>query len=113
MDVVVDWKGFSQVRRRGAVLKALMEEVIGEEIPMKCRKARFVWARTMIAFELTNEGYTLEQVGTALDRDHSTIVHLRDKMASALSLPEVYKCEIDIWNKFRKKITDDIQQRTI
>lgn len=68
-----------------------------------------VWAKTMVAYQLLEEGYSLAKVTEQLCRkSNSSIVHYRQRMLDALHLPQVYKDIIEIWNEFQKQIQDDI-----
>jgi len=89
-----------------------MEEILGEPIPVKSREVRFVWARTMVAYQLTQEGYTTEEAGRMMGKTHSDIIHLRNKMQDALDYSYAYKDIIDIWKQFQKLIDHDIHKGT-
>ena len=54
------------------------------------------------------EGYTTTEIGHQMEKDHSSVIHMRKKMQDALSLPWAYKDIIPIWNEFQKRIKDDI-----
>ena len=90
-----------------------MAKVIGQKtISYLSREPMDVWARTMIAYQMLIEGYSTGEIWRQMMKDHSTIIHLKNKMRDALSLPEAYGDIINIWDKFQKLIQDDIHQRT-
>ena len=71
-----------------------------------------VWVKTMVAYEMMQEGFTLAEIGRQIGRDHSTIIHYRHKMENALSLPQAYKDIIPVWEEFQKRLNDDIHEGT-
>lgn len=89
-----------------------MEQILGEPVKFDSRVTRFVWARTMVAYQLTREGYTLVETGRLMQKDHATIIHMRKKMQDALSFEYAYKDIVDIWKQFQKLIRDDIHTGT-
>lgn len=97
---------------RGQELLGMMEEIMGEPIPLKSRKADYVWARTMVAYQLTREGITTTEAGRMLGKDHSTITFLKEKMEAALTYSYAYKDVVDIWKQFQKRIQDETDKRT-
>ena len=56
--------------------------------------------RQFVAYRLHNEGYSFSEIGKMLKRDHSTIAHLCYRMRDMLSVPEAYKYEMKIYDKF-------------
>lgn len=80
-------------------------EVTGMKINLYCRDRDHVWAKAMVAYQLLQEGYSLESVAMSLcKKNHSSIIHYRQKMQDALDVPQAYKDIIDIWDKFQKRI---------
>ena len=98
---------------RCSMLLGDMAKVMGREsIGYFSREAGEVWARTMVAFQMCKEGYTTTEIGRQMEKDHSTITHLKNKMRDALSLPQAYGDIIEIWNRFQKQIDNDIHKGT-
>lgn len=98
---------------RCSILLGDMAKVMGREsIGYFSREAGEVWARTMVAFQMRKEGYTTTEIGRQMEKDHSTITHLKNEMRDALSLPQAYGDIIEIWNRFQKQIQDDIHKGT-
>lgn len=89
---------------RGEVLLGYMAEILGEPIPHKSREPKFVWARAMVAYQLTKEGISTGEAGRMIGKDHSTIIFLRDKMQDALEYAYIFPDIIEIWKQFQKKI---------
>jgi hypothetical protein len=83
--------------------------VTGRTPDIFSRDKEDVWAKTMVAYQLLEEGYSLESVARQLCRkDHSSVIHYRQKMKDALDVPQAYQDIIPIWNEFQKRIQDDI-----
>jgi hypothetical protein len=66
----------------------------------------------MVAFQMCKEGYSTTEVGRQMMKDHSTIIHLRNKMQDVFELPQMYGDILEIWNRFQKQIQDDIHKGT-
>lgn len=98
---------------RCSILMGVMAEVYGvESIGYHNRNASDVWARTMVAFQMLKEGYETTEVGRQMEKDHSTVIYMRKKMQDVFSLPQAYRDILEIWDKFQKRIQDDIHERT-
>lgn len=91
---------------RLGILFSLMGDALGEPVHRKSRIARYVTARTFIAYELLEEGYTTTEVGKMMGKDHATIVYLRGKMLNYFNLPLVFDEELALWKRFKQKIED-------
>ena len=89
-----------------------MEQILGEPVKFDSRVTRFVWARTMVAFQMCKEGYTTVEIGRQMMKGHSAIIHLRNKMQDVFALPQMYGDVLEMWNKFQKQIDHDIHERT-
>lgn len=97
---------------RCGVLMRYMEEIMGVPIPYVCRESNYVWARAMVAYQMTREGFSTLEIGRMMDKTHATIIHLRDKMRNALKYPIMHQDIIELWTQFQNKIQDDIQRNT-
>ena len=97
---------------RGDFLLDRIGRVIGEPVDLHSRLARFVWARTMVGYQLTRDGMTSQQVADVIGKDRSTISYLNAKMQFVIDHPYAYEDIIDIWKRFQKQIEDGIQQGT-
>lgn len=80
-------------------------DILGRDIPLRSRKAEFVWARAMAVYQLTREGVNLCRIGEMMgDINHSSVIHLRNKMQDALDFPFSYMDIIHIWKQFQERI---------
>ena len=73
-------------------------------IPIERRDPDSVWARAIVAYQMCREGYTTIEIGRQMMKNHSTIIHLRDKMQDVFEMPFAYRDIIEIWNDFQKRI---------
>lgn len=97
---------------RGLYLLNKMEMILGEPVLSKSREVRYVWARAMVVYQMMTEGFGVTETGRMIGKNHSTITYLRHRMKDALDYPAAYRDIIDMWNKFKKLINDDIQRGT-
>lgn len=95
-------------KERPAILYRMMAEVLGvDDIPVKSRRAEFVWARSILAYQLVKEGMTASEAGRFLGKDHSTIIYMRRRVEDALMYPKQYTDVIYIWKQFQNMIEDE------
>ena len=95
-------------KERPAYLKRVMAEVLGvDDIPVKSRRTEFVWARSILAYQLVKEGMTASEAGRFLGKDHSTIIYMRRRVEDALMYPKQYTDVIYIWKQFQKRIENE------
>ena len=98
---------------RAVELLDIYADVTGRKPNIFSRDREDVWAKTMVAYQLLQEGYSLESVARQLYRkDHSSVIHYRQKMEDALEMAFAYQDIIPIWNEFQKRIQDDIHKGT-
>ena len=58
--------------------------------------------RQFVSFRLHNEGYSYSEIGKMLKRDHSTVTNLVHRMRDMLSLPMVYRQEVQQFKRFEE-----------
>lgn len=92
-------------RYEGAKMQAeeyigLMSKAVGEDIMVSSRKQNLVWARNMVLYMLRVDGYSLMSIENATGRNHSTVIYATRQVKEMLKKPNMYKDEIEIWNKF-------------
>ena len=105
--------GVSKSPLRCSILLGELAVIMGVgNIPFESRIPSHVWARCMVAYQMYKEGYTNAQIGHQMQKDHSTVTHMREKMFFALGYPHIYEDIIDIWKQFQKRIQNDIHTGT-
>ena len=97
---------------RAGELLDIIGDIYGCDIPLRSRKAEYVWARAMVVYQLRQEGFTLMEIGRMMGMHHSSVFHLEGKMKDALMYSFAYRDVIDIWKQFQNRIQDDIQRGT-
>lgn len=85
-------------------LLVVAKELLGSGIEGKCRDTSCVIGRMLIAYKMREEGYSSTQVGMAMARDHSSVLHLEKKMRDAFIYPEIFKIEMAYWGMFTEKL---------
>lgn len=58
--------------------------------------------RQFVAYRLHNEGYSYSEIGKMLKRDHSTVTNLVHRMRDMLSLPVMYRQEVQQFKRFEE-----------
>ena len=51
-----------------------MNDVMGMDIRQKCRKHELVWARNLVAYQLSKEGLTQEQISRLVGVNRTTVL---------------------------------------
>lgn len=106
-------RGVGFMANRGQQLIEVMEGILGERLPVKCRDTKYVWARSMIAYQLMQEGFTSSKAGRVLEKDHATVLHMVIKMKEALQFPQMYWDIMPLWNEFQNKLNDETNRKSI
>lgn len=65
--------------------------------------------RSFVSYILRSEGYGYNEIGKMLGRDHSTVIHLYNKMNDMLSVPYAYRKEIDMFRAFEGLLGQPLQ----
>lgn len=113
-DMIDSSRRLSQSPLRCSMLLGTMAAALGWEkpIPYEGRESHYVWARTMVAYQMSKEGYTTIEIGRQMMKNRTTIIHLLNKMQDVFALPQMYENELEMWYKFQKQIEHDIHERT-
>ena len=113
-DMIDSSRRLSQSPLRCSILLGTMAAALGWEkpIPYEGRESHYVWARTMVAYQMSKEGYHTVEIGRQMMKNRTTIIHLLKKMQDVFALPQMYENELEMWYKFQKQIEHDIHERT-
>ena len=113
-DMIDSSRRLSQSPFRCSILLGIMAAALGWEhpIPYEGRESHYVWARTMVAYQMSKEGYTTIEIGRQMMKDRTTIIHLLKKMQDVFAFPQMYEDVLKMWYKFQKQIEYDIHERT-
>ena len=94
---------------RCSILMRVVAEIMGlETIDYFSRDAQSSWARTLVAWQMTREGYKVAEIGRQMMKDHSSVSHMTKRMRDVFSVPTAYKDIVYIWNTFQTKLQDEI-----
>lgn len=102
----------SQYCNRAAFLLCILENIYGERLTFDRRTKDNIWAKSMIVYEMIQEGFTTTETGRQIGLKHPAVINLRNKMEDALSLKYAYKDIIDIWKQFQNKLQDETLKGT-
>ena len=88
--------------------KVLLElaEKVTEHHHQENRQFTNVLIRCLVSTRLREEGYTLSEIGRAMNKHHSTVVFYTEKMNDMLSLPLMYANEVRIRSLFNYEIEE-------
>lgn len=113
-DMINSSRRLSQSPLRCSILLGTMSAALGWEhpIPYEGRESHYVWARTMVAYQMSKEGYTTIEIGRQMMKNRTTIIHLLKKMQDVFAFPQMYEDVLKMWYKFQKQIEYDIHERT-
>lgn len=89
---------------RGKELLDIMAGVIGRPVVLNSRDGIMAWAKTMVAYELSLEGFPVGEIARILEKDHSTVSAMKARMRDALTYPQYYTDIIDKWTTFQSRI---------
>lgn len=80
-----------------------IEDICGAPIYTRNRIRESVLARRLAAYYLCCMGITTQDAGKILNKRHSTIIHHRDQMVTALAHPRAYKEWVLAWRELIKR----------
>ena len=76
--------------------------VVGGGILSDSKIRSAVIGRKMIIYKMLEEGYTYDFISKCMNRDRSSVRHLRKHMDDALVYPHIYQYEVECWKKFNE-----------
>ena len=79
---------------------SIMNEIIGDNVLRKTRKAHVVWGRNMVCYSLFVDGYGYSGIGRAMGIDHATAIHCIKRVKEMLKNPVMFSVEVAIWQKY-------------
>lgn len=94
-------------KERYPVLLEQAEYVTNCTLNPESRKAENVFIKSIVAYQLHEEGYTYSEIGRTIGMSHATIIHYVNKMNDMFSIPQMYTTEITQYEQF-KEIADTI-----
>lgn len=96
------------VGERFPFVLACAETVVGRKLSReRCEENTLI--RSFVSYILRNEGYGYTEIGQMLGRDHSTVIHLYNRMSDMLSVPYAYRKEIDMFRALEEMLCQPLQ----
>lgn len=74
---------------RFAILQSIAEQATGNKLT-KSRSRENTEIRMFIATEMRSEGFTLEEIGRYMGRDHSTVTYYTMMLEDAMAVPAAF-----------------------
>lgn len=99
-----DGKEFLGIDEAFARYHKAMHDITGVDCTERTRRPDVVWARNIVAWQMTEDGFTTTSIGRRLGLDHSSICYCRDAVKMMLEDPRFYKRELAVFRKFKKEI---------
>ena len=92
----------SPLDERYTVVLLAAQQAVGKRLGAG-RDKEDVLIRMFTAYRLREEGYSLEAIGKALGRNHSTVIHyVQKRLPDMLSIPHIYRSEAEMFNKMNE-----------
>ena len=89
----------------GSGYVAVIRDISGADPLSGTRKRASVWGRYFVAYQMSLDGFTQEQIGRTIRRDRCTIPHCIKNVNMMLDSPEQYPWEYGVWKKFRERLS--------
>ena len=99
-DPVYDKRVFRKAER----YISLMNDILGCDIMGRSRSQEMVWGRNIVMYMLRRDGFIYSDIGEALNKNHSTVIHAVRQVEDMLRYPRIYEEEYGIWKRFNKNI---------
>ena len=68
------------------------------------RDRNLVVARCVVAWKMRNDGFTLKEIGVAINRTHSAIANLLEEVECWILMPEQYRRELRLLERVKKRL---------
>ena len=89
---------------RFATLYKAATDVCGYGILTSSRDFNLVMGRRMIAYQMRQEGYSLQNIGKHLIKHHASVLHMIRMMEDCLTFK--FDLEMEYWEQFKKKLKE-------
>jgi len=90
---------------RYAILLRIAEQATGHQLTDE-RTRENTDIRTLVATEMRSEGFTLEEIGIYMRRNHSTVTHYTKMLEDAMKYPKMYADLIQKHESFKQQLKD-------
>lgn len=89
-------------KERYPVLLEQAEYVTNCTLDPESRKMENVFIKSIVSYQLHEEGYSYSEIGRTIGMSHATIIHYVNKMEDMFSLPQMYESEITQYEQFKE-----------
>ena len=89
----------TSIGERFSYVLSCAEKAVGKKLSRN-RSKEDTLIRAFVTYALKSEGYGYSEIGRLLERDHSTVIHLYNKVKDMLSVPNVYREDIEMLRTF-------------
>ena len=93
---------------RFAVLADAVRKAYGIDLRERSKMQPLPWCKAAAVWIMRTEGYRYCDIAHEMRAHPATVYHCRQRMETAFSLPNVYRQEIEIYNKINNYATIEI-----
>ena len=68
------------------------------------RDRNLIVARCVVSWMMRNDGFTLKEIGAAINRTHGSIVNLLDEVDYWILMPEQHRRELRLLERVKKRM---------
>lgn len=94
---------FNKQKRFDTLVEA-MGQALGHELNLKRGPNDNAWGRNMVAYQLAIEGWSENEIGQMMGKQHSSVHYMKERVNEMLSMPRVFWEEMMVWDKFKSLI---------
>lgn len=84
-----------------------MSAEVGANILEKSRRARIVWGRYLLAYQLSLDGFSDKSIGNMVGLDRTTVIHAMKEVKKMIKSPWMYPSETEMWINFKTRINQN------
>lgn len=82
-----------------------MSKILGSDMLTRCREAEYVWARYIVSYQMSLDGYSRPVIGKLMGLNPSSITHGVRKIEEMLAHPCFFVRENKIWQKYCESLS--------
>lgn len=93
------------IENRYNLLVAAAEATVGHKMNPDKRHSEDVLIRQFVAYRLRQDGYSFPKIAKVMNKNHSTIMTLCNRMNDYFELPNIYATELELYQIFENLIS--------
>lgn len=89
--------------QRFAELDNALHDYTGRSVADRDQRRTMVWARHLLAYQMRTEGYSLNEIGRCIRRDHTTVLSSLRQVENMMAMPQAYRFEFAMLRTMRER----------